>query len=112
MLMRVIRLAGVVLLAAALCAAQTGYYGLGTGGEPPADFHGKVRSTTGKKLLIDMAEDQTLEFYYSKKTKFYDGDKKLEASSLKPGDRVSVEAQRGLDGTLNAVKVRLEHSGS
>jgi hypothetical protein len=109
---RIFRLAGAVLLAALLCAAQGGYYGLGTSGEPAADIHGTVRSATGKKLAIDVEGDQTLEFYYTRKTKFYDGDKKVKASSLKRGDRVSVEAQRGLDGTLNAVKVSLEHSGS
>jgi hypothetical protein len=98
-----------LVLAVLLSAAQMG---LGTAGEPPADFHGRVRSSTSSRLLIDAAGEQTLEFHCSRKTKFYDGDKKLKAFSLKPGDRVSVEAQRGLDGALNAVNVRLERSGS
>lgn len=98
-----------LMLAVLLSAAQMG---LGTAGEPAADFHGRVRVVTSGLLRVDTAGEQTLEFHYSRKTKFYDGDKKLKAISLKPGDRVSVEARRGLDGGLDAVTVRLERPDS
>ena len=72
-------------------------------------FAGTVRGVDSKGLTLERPDENTLEFNCSKKTKFFDGTKKIKAADLKPGDRVSVEAKRAIDGSLDAVNVRLEH---
>lgn len=72
-------------------------------------FAGTVRGLDAKLLTLERPDENTLEFNCSKKTKFYDGTKKIKVTDLKPGDRVSVEAKRALDGSLDAVNVRVEH---
>jgi hypothetical protein len=75
-------------------------------------FAGTVRGIDSKALTLERPDANTLEFNCSKKTKYYDGSKKVKASAIKPGDRVSVEAKRAPDGTLDAVNVRLERQKS
>lgn len=75
---------------------------------PLATFTGSVRAVSAKALRIEDADSNTIDFGCSKKTRYYQNDKKIKASAIKPGDRVSVEATRAPDGKLDAVNVRVE----
>ena len=59
-------------------------------------------------LLLEEPDQNTMQLYCTKKTRYFDGDKKIKASQIKVGDRVSVEARLGPDGKPEAVNVRLE----
>ena len=72
------------------------------------DFTGIVRGADSKMLLIEQADQNTMQFYSTKKTQYFDGSKKIKVSQIKAGDRVSVEARLGPDGKPEAVNVRLE----
>jgi hypothetical protein len=74
-----------------------------------ADFSGTLLGIDSKKLTLDQPDSNALDFICSKKTKYYDGSKKIKPSDLKPGDMVSVEARLGIDGALEAVNVHREH---
>jgi hypothetical protein len=74
-----------------------------------ASFAGTVRVIKKKVLAIEVEESNTLQFNCSKKTRYYDGNKKLKHSNVQVGDHVSVEAKRAPDGTLDAINVRIEH---
>jgi len=76
--------------------------------EPMPNFAGTIRGIDSKLLTLEEPGTNLLEFRCSKKTKYYDGSKKIASSGLKPGDRVAVEARRALDGTLDAVIVRFD----
>jgi hypothetical protein len=71
-------------------------------------FRGIVRGVGRKVLLIEKSDTNTLEFYCSRKTRYYDGSRQVRVSRVKPGDRVSVDAKLGPDGELEAVNVRLD----
>ena len=63
-----------------------------------------------KKLTLQDGDSNTLQFVCSRKTQYYDGDKKIKSSDIKPGDRVRVETKRFADGEMSAINVRVEHS--
>jgi len=79
------------------------------GNEPLATFTGSVQEIDKKMLRIKSEEANTLQFVCDRKTQFFDGDKKIKVTDIKPGDRVSVESKRFRDGELEAIHVRLEH---
>jgi len=108
-----------LLLVAAPAACQVGRPGRrqstprGTGDQSTSDkalpnFGGVVRGLDKKKLLLEQADQNTMQLFITKKTQYFDGDKKIKASAIKVGDRVSVEARLGPDGKPEAVNVRLE----
>jgi hypothetical protein len=72
------------------------------------NFAGEIHAIDSKLLTLELPGPNLLEFRCSKKTKYFDGTKKIASSDLKPGDRVAVEARRALDGTLDAAIVRLD----
>lgn len=74
---------------------------------PVPTFTGTIRGVDSKILTVEEAGANLLQFNCSKKTKYYDGSKKIKSATLKPGDRVAVDARRALDGSLDAVTVRL-----
>ena len=76
---------------------------------PLATFTGSVRIIDAKALTIDVAEGNTLEFICTRKTRYYDGSKKIKASAINPGDTVTVEARPDLLLKPEAVIVHLEH---
>jgi hypothetical protein len=76
--------------------------------EPLATFTGTVRGADSKTLTLEGPESNTLVFHCSKKTRYFSGSKKIKPSAIQAGDRVSVEATRAVDGTLDAVNVRRE----
>jgi hypothetical protein len=75
---------------------------------PLPTFKGILRGADSKLLSLEVPGDNTLQFNCSKKTAYYDGSRKIKVSALKPGDHLAVEARRALDGTLDAVSVRLD----
>jgi hypothetical protein len=84
------------------------------GADVAVEFAGTTSSITSKKLTLakdDSAkgEENSLDFELSKKTLILDGDKKLKSSDVKNGQAVTVEAKRQIDGTLEAVTIRLQH---
>jgi hypothetical protein len=69
-------------------------------------FTGAIHAIDPKLITLEEPGANLLEFRCSKKTRYYDGPKRIAASNFKPGDRVSIEARRELDGSLDAVNVR------
>jgi hypothetical protein len=76
--------------------------------QPLATFSGVVEELDGKKILLQDADGNTLPFVLTHKTRYFAGSKKIKASDIKPGDRVSIETKRFPDGELEAINVRLE----
>jgi len=74
-----------------------------------ATFHGTVRTNQGKTLRIEDDDNKILEFHCTHKTGYFDGDKKIKASDLKPGVRVSVDSIQFPDGELNPVNIHVVH---
>lgn len=74
-----------------------------------ATFTGTVRTMQGKTLRIEDDDKKLLEFHSTHKTGYFDGDRKIKASDLKPGVRVSVDAKQFPDGELDPVSVRIVH---
>ena len=84
--------------------------GATVGNEPLATFTGAVQNIDKKKLTLQEADSKSLEFVCSRKTQYYDGDKKIKSSDIKPGDHVTVETKRFADGELEAINVHIEHA--
>jgi hypothetical protein len=75
---------------------------------PLATFTGAVQSIDKKTLTLQDADSKTLQFICSRKTQYYDGDKKIKSSDIKPGDQVSVETKRFADGEMEAINIHIE----
>jgi hypothetical protein len=80
--------------------------------QPLATFSGPVQEIDGKAITLEDAGSNALRFVCTRKTRFYDGKKKISASDIKPGDHISIETKRFPDGELEAINVRLEHPKS
>ena len=80
--------------------------------EPLATFTGVVKDIDGKALTLEEADANTLRFVCTRKTRYFDGNKKIKASGIQPGAHVSIETKRFPDGELEAINVRLEHPKS
>lgn len=109
-----------LLLAAAPAACQSGRPGRrqsaprsantdhSTSDKALPNFTGIVRGVDSKLLLLEEADQNTMQLYCTRKTRYFDGANKIKASQIKVGDRVSVEARLGPDAKPEAVNVRLE----
>jgi hypothetical protein len=75
---------------------------------PLATFTGAVQNIDKKKLTLQDPDSKTLQFVCSRKTQYYDGDKKIKSSDIKPGDQVTVETKRFADGEMEAINVHIE----
>lgn len=80
------------------------------GNEPLATFTGPVQEIDKKILRIKVEDTNTLQFVCDRKTQYFDGDKKIKFTDIKPGDSVLVESKRFRNGELEAVNVRLQHA--
>ncbi len=73
---------------------------------------GVVKSISGSQLLLEVDDEHEMKFRITRKTKIFsqnkDGTKEIKASSLEPGQTVSVDMQSALDGSFEAVRVTLE----
>ena len=76
--------------------------------QPLATFHGVVQKIDAKKIELQDAESNTLQFVCTHKTRYFAGSRKIKASDIKPGDLLSIETKRFPDGELEAINVRLE----
>jgi hypothetical protein len=114
-----IRFVALLLLVAAIPAsAQYGRSRMGSGGRsqqpslsstPAVTFTGIVHGIDAKLLNIEGPETNTIVFHCTKKTKYFDGDKEIKRDEIKIDAHVSVDARRAPDGSMDALKVRLEH---
>ena len=102
-------------LLAATCVGFAQYYPRmgkaepgGVGDEPLATFTGAVQDIDKKILRIKSEDANTVQFVCDRKTQYFDGDKKIKNTDIKPGDRVLVESKRFRNGELEAVHVRLD----
>ncbi len=77
--------------------------------QPLATFIGSVTDVDKKSLTLQSEESNTLKFACTHKTHYFDGDKKIKPSDIKPGDRVLIETKRFADGELEAINVRIQH---
>jgi hypothetical protein len=75
---------------------------------PLATFTGAVQNIDKKRLTLQESDSKTLQFVCSRKTQYYDGDKKIKVSDIKPGDQVTVETKRFADGEMEAINVHME----
>ena len=109
-----------LLLASVPAACQNGRPGrrqsahganadLSTSDKALPNFTGIVRGVDSRLLLLEEGDQNTMQLYCTKKTRYFDGSNKIKVSGIKAGDRVSVEARLGPDGKPEAVNVRLEH---
>ena len=73
-------------------------------------FIGTVSSISSKRFSIQEGEANELDFHLTRKTTFLDGKDKIKPADIQKGDRVSVEAKRAPDQTMDAVVVRVERS--
>src|SRR5690349_20549164 len=71
--------------------------------EPLATFAGAVQHIDGKTIALLDTDANTLQFVCTHKTRYFEGTKKIKASDIKPGDRVSIETKRFPDGELEAI---------
>lgn len=76
--------------------------------EPLASIHGIVKVSTSKSLIIETADSNSLEFFCTKKTRYFEGKKKLKAEDLNKDDLVTVESRTNLLGEAEAVNVYRE----
>ncbi len=79
------------------------------GNEPLATFTGPVQEIDKKVLRIKVEDTNTLQFVCGRKTDYFDGDRKIKVTDIKPGDQVLVESKRYRNGELEAIHVRLQH---
>ncbi len=101
------------LFAAAVLAALL--HASRASGQSPRDllasFSGVVREAGKKALVVEDENQNRVRFHCSGKTQYFEGSKKLAANAVKLGDQVTVEALQALDGSFDAVNVRLERRG-
>lgn len=112
------RFMALLLLAAAIpVSAQYGRR-MGVGGRtqqpslsstPAVTFAGIVRGIDAKLLNMEGPESNTIVFHCSKKTRYFDGGKEIKRDQIKVDAHVSVEAKRAPDGSMDALKIHIEH---
>ncbi|MBI5084298.1 MAG: hypothetical protein HZB13_06845 [Acidobacteria bacterium] len=75
---------------------------------PTPGFSGIVRGSDKKGLAVENADKNLLQFTCTRKTIYLQGKTKLKLADIQVGDRVTVEARKAPDGTLDAVVVYVE----
>lgn len=74
--------------------------------------HGVLKSISGSQFLLEMDDEHEMKFRITRKTKVFSQDKQdtqeIKASSLHPGQAVSIDMQSSLDGSFEAVRVIVE----
>lgn len=76
--------------------------------EPLASIHGVVQTSTSKRLVVETEDSNSIEFYCTKRTRYFEGKKKLKAEDLRKGDLVRVESRTNILGDADAVNVYRE----
>ncbi len=73
--------------------------------EPLATIHGAVQSSTAKVLVVETEEPNSVQFVCNRKTRYFEGKKKIKPSDLTKGDLVTVESRPTILGEAEAVNV-------
>src|SRR5581483_1223185 len=98
-----------VFLPALLMAQYYPHYGTpkpGTYKGVAGSFHGKLKDLSSKEIAIQTDDDQTVTIHRTRKTKFFKGDRSIQASAIELGSVVTVEAkEEPADLSLTAVTV-------
>jgi len=87
-----------VCLLAGLLAAQQAKI-------PLANFSGTVHGVSGKKITIETAEGNLVDFDIDRKTRILRNKKQIHATDLSTGDTVSIEARQVMARFLIAVTI-------
>lgn len=74
---------------------------------------GVLKSISGSMLLLEMDDEHEMKFRMTRKTKIFassgaQGNQEIKASSLHPGQTISIDMQSGLDGAFEAVRIIVE----
>jgi len=92
--------ATVAMLVAMVCQAQPEF-------QVRPTFQGDVKSVSKSELFLTTDSGNGIKFRVNGKTTFYEDDKKINVSAVKVGQHVAVEAKFALDGSYDAINVRL-----
>jgi hypothetical protein len=70
-----------------------------------------IKSISGTQLLLEVDDEHEMKFRITRKTKIFsqdkEGAKEIKASSLHPGQTVSIDMESSLDGSFEAIRVTL-----
>ena len=75
--------------------------------EVPADFKGVIKSISGSKILIELPDENILEFRATKKTAFQIRGAAGKLKDLAPGQKVEIEGRHSA-GAIEAVTVKVQ----
>ena len=81
--------------------------GVPDGVTPVITVRGVLRSINKKDIVIDSGEDQIVTLKRTKKTKFLKGSKEIKPDDFPDEAKVSIEANRAMNGDLDAINVYL-----
>lgn len=76
------------------------------------NFSGTLTSIERKRIRLEVAADQSVEFVRDRKTKFYQGDQEIDAKKVETGTAVTVEATKEASGDLVARRIVLQAAKS
>lgn len=85
---------------------------------PAVTFNGTVKAISKKDLTVDLdltdpgAEQQSLTFRFSKKTKFVKNDQPIKPTDLEVGTHITLDATRDGDLKLSALNVMVAPPGA
>lgn len=79
---------------------------------PVATFHGKLQSLSKKDIVLEIGEDQTIDFHISHKTRFLKDGKPIKPAAIPAGAALTVEGKRDLLGNVDAVTVTVDTAHS
>jgi hypothetical protein len=84
---------------------------------PAVSFNGTVKALTKKELVVDLdrpdpdAEQQSLTFRLSRKTRFLKGDQPVKPSDIEAGTHITLDATRDGDLKFSALNVMVAPPG-
>jgi len=75
---------------------------------PLANFSGTVHGVSSKKITIENADGNLLDFDIDRKTKIFRNKKQIHANDLATGDTVTIEARQVMAQFLIAVTITVQ----
>ena len=79
---------------------------------PLPNFRGNLKVFGDKAISVELGDKRVMDFRRTDKTKFFKAGDQVKTPNFDLGDQVSVEAQADPGGTMTAVNVYWEKSGS
>ncbi|MDQ6678160.1 MAG: hypothetical protein M3Z09_12780 [Acidobacteriota bacterium] len=83
--------------------ASAGAYSL-----PAVTFHGVLKEMTGKEIVMEAEDGQTVTLFRNRKTRFLKGKNEIPAKEIQPGARLTVDVSKNPDASLLAVNVMVD----